>query len=371
MEQSELNRLLGRLVALGGSDLHVKGGARPRVRINGELVQLLEEPNAEPPALEELIRSAMEDRTWQRFERHLEVDFAYSVSGLGRFRVNAYRQRGSIGLVLHHIRPGTPSIAELHLPDGVRRLAEERRGLVLVCGPTGSGKTTTLAAMVHHINSNRECHIVTIEEPVEVLHRDRLASVSQREVGFDTESMLGALRAVLRQDPDVILIGELRDAETVATALAAIDTGRLVLSTLHTGDALETVNRIIGFFPDEQQRQVRRSLASSLRGTICQRLVPILDNQDRVPVVEVMLGNGRVQQCILDPERTADIAAVVTEGDYYGMQSFSQSLCSLVAAGAIGIEVAMAVAPNPNELHEMLQREGMTEMVLGPLIEHA
>ncbi len=367
VESGDLNRLLGRLVALGGSDLHVKVGSRPRVRLNGELVQLLEEPVVEAAGLDGLLQALMQKRTWQRFEIQNEADFAYSVSGLGRFRVNAYRQRGSIGIVLRHVRPGTQSITDLRLPDTVRRLAEERRGIVLVSGPTGSGKTTTLAAMIDHINSTRECHIVTIEDPIEVLHRDRLASISQREVGFDTESFLVALRAVLRQDPDVVLVGEMRDAETVATALSAAETGHLVFSTLHTGDSVETINRIIDLFPPGQQRQARLSLAATLRGTICQRLVPVVGGQGRVPAVEIMMVNGRIQQCIVDPERTKDIADIIAEGDYYGMQTFAQSLVSLLAAGVVDFESAMEAAPNPHELRLMLQREGITQVVLDPL----
>ena len=320
-----------------------------------------------PDGLEDLLQTMMQALTWERFQHHNEADFAYSVSGVGRFRVNAFRQRGSIGVVLRHVRPGTQSIADLRLPEAVRRLSEERRGIVLVSGPTGSGKTTTLAAMIDHINSTRECHIVTIEDPIEVLHRDRLASISQREVGFDTDSFLVALRSVLRQDPDVILVGEMRDAETVATALAAAETGHLVFSTLHTGDSVETVNRIIDLFPPGQQQQARLSLAATLRGTVCQRLVPVVGGQARVPAVEIMVVNGRIQQCIVDPERTSDIAEIVAEGDYYGMQTFAQSLYSLLAARVIDLEAAMSSAPNPHELRLMLQREGLTQTLIGPL----
>jgi len=365
MEQRELDRLLGRLVALDGSDLHVKVGSPPRMRVNGDLVQLTDEVPVEAQGLAELLRAIMHERTWQRFEAHFEADFAYSVSGLGRFRVNAFRQRGSIGIVLRHVRPGTQTIEDLHLPEAVRRLADERRGIVLVSGPTGSGKTTTLAAMIDHINATRECHIVTVEDPIEVLHRDRRASISQREVGFDTDSFLAALRSVLRQDPDVILVGELRDSETVATALAAAETGHLVFSTLHTGDSVETVNRVIDLFPAGQQRQARLSLAGSLRGTICQRLVPVIGGHGRVPAVEVMVVTGRIQQCIVDPNRTGDIAEIVAEGDYYGMQTFAQSLFSLVSTRMIDVDAAMAAAPSPHDLRLMIQREGITQSVLG------
>jgi len=340
-------------------------GSPARLRLNGELRRIGGEPAIDGEDMEDLSRSIMRERQWARFEAHFEADFAYSVPSLGRFRVNAFRQRGTVSMVFRHVRPGTQSLADLGLPDSVRRLAEEQRGIVLVTGPTGCGKTTTLAAMIDHINSTRECHIVTVEDPIEVLHRDNLASVSQREVGFDTESFLVALRSALREDPDVILVGEMRDPETVETALTAAETGHLVLSTLHTVDAVETINRIIDFFPPSQQRQARISLAAALRGTICQRLIPTADGRARVPALEIMIVNGRIQQCIVEPVHTSNIADIVAEGDYYGMQTFAQSLVQLLSEGLIDLEGALEAAPNSHDLRIMLQRQGVAQAVLG------
>ncbi|HEV2360588.1 MAG TPA: PilT/PilU family type 4a pilus ATPase, partial [Acidimicrobiales bacterium] len=314
MDNADLDRLLRRLAESDGSDLHMKVGSPPRIRVNGELIRLTDEPTIESNDTESIARAIMHDKTWESYENKHEADFAYSVQGLGRFRVNAFRQRGSTGLVMRRVRQGARSFQELNLPDVVRRLADEPRGLVLLTGPTGCGKTTTLAAMIDHINRTRECHIVTIEDPIEILHHDELAAINQREVGFDTDNFLVALRAALREDPDVILVGEMRDAETVATALTAAETGHLVLSTLHTIDSIETVNRIVDFFPANQQRQARISLAGALRGAICQRLVPTADGSTRVPALEVMVVNGRVQQCIVDSDRTGDISRIIAEG---------------------------------------------------------
>jgi len=287
-----------------------------------------------------------------------EVDFAYSVPGVGRFRVNAFRQRGSISLVLRKLRFGGPTFEEAHLPDVIRALAEEPRGLVLVTGPTGSGKTTTLAAMIEHLNHTRPCHIVTIEDPIEVLFDDDVASIDQREVGTDTESFLSALRAALRQDPDVILIGEMRDTETVRAALQAAETGHLVLSTLHTVDATETVNRVIDFFPAHQQGQIRLTLAGALRGIICQRLVPAVGG-GLLPAHEVLVNTGRIAERIADPERTAEIHDVIAEGEYYGMMTFDQCLLRLVGAGAVRVEDALAASSNPHDLQLQLQQAGI------------
>ena len=359
MDQNDLERLLGRLVEIGGSDLHLKAGSPPRVRLNGELRRVGGEPSIEAEDMEDLARAIMRERLWAKFDAHFEADFAHSVSDIGRFRVNAFRQRGTISLVFRHVRPGTQSLADLGLPEAVRRLAEEPRGIVLVTGPTGCGKTTTLAAMIDHINNTRECHVVTIEDPIEVMHQDRLAAISQREVGFDTDSFLVALRAALREDPDVILVGEMRDTETVATALSAAETGHLVFSTLHTIDAVETINRIIDFFPSGQQPQARASLAGALKGTICQRLVPTKDGLGRVPVLEIMVVNGRIQQAIVDPQRDIDINQIIREGDYYGMQSFDQGLVKLLEADLIDLRAATQAASNPHDLRVALAQRGL------------
>jgi twitching motility protein PilT len=359
MDHADLDRLLRRLSDADGSDLHLKVGSSPRLRINGELIRLTDEPVVQSTDTEVIARAIMQSRTWGQFDERHEADFAYSVQGLGRFRVNAFRQRGSAGLVFRRVRQGARSFEELNLPDVIRRLADEPRGLVLITGPTGCGKTTTLAAMIDHINRSRECHIVTIEDPIEVLHHDELAAINQREVGFDTDNFLVALRSALREDPDVILVGEMRDTETVATALTAAETGHLVLSTLHTIDTVETVNRIVDFFPANQQRQARISLAGALRGAVCQRLVPTADGSTRVPALEVMIVNGRIQQCIVDPDKTSDISQIIAEGEYYGMQTFDQSLVSLLEQGVIDLRSAMVTASNPHDLKVMLQQRGM------------
>ncbi|MHB1510461.1 MAG: type IV pilus twitching motility protein PilT [Acidimicrobiales bacterium] len=359
MNRGDLDRLLHRLADADGSDLHLKVGSVPRIRVNGDLFRLTDEEGPQPAELEAIAREIMPERIWEGFEATNEADFAYAMLGLGRFRVNGYRQRGSIGMVFRLVRSTARAFEDLGLPDAVRRLADEQRGLVLVTGPTGSGKTTTLAAMIDHINRTRECHIVTIEDPIEVLHRDDVAAISQREVGFDTEGFLVALRSALREDPDVILVGEMRDPETVATALSAAETGHLVLSTLHTVDAVETINRIIDFFPAGQQRQARISLSGALRGTICQRLVPTADGTGRVPALEIMVVNGRIQQTIIDPSRGADILQVIREGEYYGMQSFDQALVNLLEQGLIDLRGATQASSNPHDLRVALQQRGL------------
>jgi twitching motility protein PilT len=359
MNRGDLDRLLRRVADADGSDLHLKVGSVPRIRVHGDLIRLTEEVGPQPAELEAIAKEIMPERIWDGFEKRFEADFAYAIMGLGRFRVNGYRQRGSIGMVFRLVRSSARTFEDLGLPEAVRRLADEQRGLVLVTGPTGSGKTTTLAAMIDHINHTRECHIVTIEDPIEVLHRDEVAAISQREVGFDTEGFLIALRSALREDPDVILVGEMRDAETVSTALSAAETGHLVLSTLHTVDAVETVNRVVDFFPPGQQRQARITLAGALKGTICQRLVPTSDGASRVPALEIMVVNGRIQQTIIDPTRGTDILEIIREGEYYGMQSFDQSLVNLLEQGVIDLRAATQASSNPHDLRVALQRRGL------------
>lgn len=358
MDKNDLDRLLGILAERQGSDLHLKVGSPPRIRVNGDLIKL-NEPPLRPTDTSAIAESIMHPDIAIRFHNEHEADFAYGVSGLGRFRVNAFRQRGSVGLVFRRVRHNPQSFDELGLPDVVRQLAEEPRGLILVTGPTGCGKTTTLAAIIDHINKTRECHIITIEDPIEVLHRDELASINQREVGFDTLSFISALRAALREDPDVILVGEMRDYETVSTALTAAETGHLVLSTLHTINATETINRIIDFYPMSQQQQARISLAGALKGTICQRLVPKADGTGRVPAVEIMVVNGRIQQCIVDREKTHEIQQIVQEGEFYGMLTFDQSLADLYEDGIIDLRNAMMAATNAHDLRVMLQSRGL------------
>ncbi len=353
----EFHGWLGDVVSRQASDLHLKVGAPPKLRETGRLVPL--ERAALTPEETSMIADAIvpADRV-ERFETTGEVDFAYSVAHVGRFRVNVFRQRGSISMVLRRLRFGGPSFAELGLPDVVRTLSEENRGLVLVTGPTGSGKTTTLASMIEHINRTEPVHVVTIEDPIEVLFKDEVASINQREIGNDTESFLSALRAALRQDPDVILIGEMRDTETVRAALQAAETGHLVLSTLHTVDTTETVNRVVDFFPPYQQNQIRLTLAGSLRGIVCQRLVPTVDGT-LAPGLEVLVNTGRIAERIADPEKTSEIHEVIAEGGYYGMFTFDQSLLALVQAGRISVEAAMEASTAPHDLQLMLQQAGI------------
>jgi twitching motility protein PilT len=346
------------LVAAKGSDLHLKVGSPPRIRVDGQLIAL-EGPSLTPEAAEGLLREVIRPDLYEQFQKTNEADFAYSRPGVGRFRVNAFRQRGSVGMVLRRVQEGAMSIAELGLPPVIAHLAENPRGLVLVTGPTGSGKTTTLAAMIDHVNANRAVHIVTIEDPIEVLHADKLGMVNQREVRVDTDDFTIAMRAAMRQDPDVILVGEIRDSETLKNALAAAETGHLVLSTLHTTDAAETVNRCIDLFPPFQQRQVRLSLAAALRGIVGQRLVRRAGDGGRVAVLEVMVNTGRTAEAISDPERTGDLTAIMAESGFYGMQTFDQHLIALYRDGVIALEDALSVATNPHDLQVALRNQGL------------
>ena len=325
----------------------------------GQLDVLPGEPILTPGAVEAMARSIMRPDLAARFDERGEADFAYALGAGMRFRVNAYRQRETVALVLRRVITTARSIEQLNLPPVVEKLADEQRGLVLVTGPTGSGKTTTLAAMVDHINRTRKVHIVSIEDPVEVLHTDRMASISQREIGVDTPDFASAMRVALRQDPDVILVGEMRDAETAMCALNAAETGHLVLSTLHTIDAAETVNRVIELFEPHQQRHVRQVLAGSLRGTICQRLVPTLDGSDRLPACEVMVVNGRIQQAILNPQSRDEIPDIIADGEWYGMQTFDQSLATLFERGVIDLRETINAASNPHDIAVHLRRKGL------------
>ena len=340
------------------SDLHIKAGGPPYIRINGQL----EKAPFESMTAADCERSAMElmeDPQIQKFKKQGEVDFAYSQAGLGRFRVNVFRQRGSVAIALRRVLPGSPAFETLGLPPSVRKLADEQRGLILVTGPTSSGKTTTTAAMINHINTTRSCHILTIEDPIEILHSDRAALVSQREIEQDTTDFATAMRAAMRQDPDVIFVGEIRDPETVKAALQAAETGHLVISTLHTTDVSETINRMIDFFPPHQQKQIRVSLAGSLKGVVSQRLVPRADSPGQLPAVEVMVANGRVRDLILNPEQTHLLHDLVAESGFYGMQTFDQALIALFRTGSITLEDAKLAATNPHDFELALRQEGL------------
>ncbi|MFN8126548.1 MAG: PilT/PilU family type 4a pilus ATPase [Candidatus Nanopelagicales bacterium] len=348
------------LLESGGSDLHCKAGSPPRIRVDGRL-RRLDAPELTPADTDHMVHEVLRSDLVDSFEETNEADFAYSIQGVGRFRVNAFRQRGTAGLVFRAVSIGATPLTDLELPDVVAPLALEPRGLVLVTGPTGSGKTTTLAGMVDHINSNREVHIVTIEDPIEVLHRDKIAMINQREVHVDTGSFATAMRAAMRQDPDVILVGEMRDVETVRAAISAAETGHFVMSTLHTVDSEETVARIIDFFPPYEQRQVRLSLAGALRGILCQRLVPRSDGKGRAAAMEVCINTGRVAEAISDADKTSTISQLVAEGGYYGMQTFDQHLTKLFADGVVTLDAALASSSNPHDLVVELRRLGLVQ----------
>ncbi len=346
----ELNEILAIGVKAKGSDIHLKAGVPPIVRIDGQLRAI---PNAErlsADAVRGMALSIMNERQRKIFEETFEVDLSYGVPGLGRFRVNAFSQRGTVCMVLRAIPIAIPTMESLNLPLVLKKLAMEQRGLILVTGTTGSGKSTTLASMIDYINENRTCNIITIEDPVEYLHKDKKSLISQREVGFDTLTFARALTSALRQDPDVILVGEMRDHETIETALTAAETGHLVLSTLHTLDAAETINRVISVFPPFHQRQVRMQLSSVLKGVVSQRLVPRCDSKGRVPAVEVMIGTARVKDCIDDDMKTKQITDVIAQGfTTYGMQTFDQSLMQLLTKKLISYEEALTQSTNPDD----------------------
>jgi twitching motility protein PilT len=342
-----------------GSDLHVKVPAPPMARIHGVLRPI---DGGEPLTPEDTERAfehiCADPALREEFARDGEADYSYEVPGVSRFRVNTFRQRGHISIVCRAIPFQVRTIDDLGLPPVIGQLADEQRGIILLTGTTGSGKSTTLAAMIDRINSTRPHHVVTLEDPIEYLHRDKMSIINQREVGQDTESFARAMKRVLRQDPDVILIGEMRDEETVRTALSAAETGHLVLSTLHTLDATETINRIIDFFPPHLQQQARVMLAATLRGVVGQRLMPMKGRDGRVAVCEVLVVTGRVQDLILNPNETGKITEVIAEGEYYGMQTFDQALLKHVMAGTVDEADAMDVASSPHDFKLMLDARG-------------
>jgi len=346
----DLNGILEIALKGGASDIHLKPGLPPMFRLDGALVPLKNGERLAPDELQKIAFSIMSPVQKARFDETRELDLAYGIAGLGRFRVNVFQQRGSVGIVFRVIQFGVKSIDSLHLPKVIQDIAMEHRGLVLVTGTTGSGKSTSLAAMIDHINSHRTCHIMTIEDPIEFLIRDRRSIVNQREIGVDTQSFANALRAALRQDPDVILVGEMRDFETIETALTAAETGHLVMSTLHTLDATETINRIISVFPPYQQKQVRLQLAAILKAVISQRLVPRADGKGRVPALEVLMSTARVRECIADKDRTKEIHDAIAKGyTTYGMQTFDQSLMSHVKSGLVTYDEALKHVSNPDD----------------------
>ena len=347
------------LATTGGSDLHLKVPSPPLIRRDGSLVAVDGAPPLTNDDTEAAVRALLSDeKKLAEWHETGEVDFAYSIPAVARFRVSAFRQRGAASLVIRVIPVDIRTMDELALPWAIKELAEEERGIVLVTGTTGSGKSTTLAAMIDHINSTMPKHVVTIEDPIEFLHDDKRSAINQREVGQDTTSFKSALRRILRQDPDVILIGEMRDEETVHTALSAAETGHLVFSTVHTVDAAETVNRLIDFFPPHMHGQVRSMLAGTLKGAISQRLVPHASGRGRVAVCEVLRMTGRVKDLIMDPAQTGRLAEVITEGEYYGMQTFDQALFGHLKAGRITMEQAVHAASSPHDFKLLVAADG-------------
>jgi len=346
----ELNRMLQIAIQGGASDIHIKVGLPPMFRVNGMLLPLKDAERMSPEDTANFAKQIMTPGQLSKFREKLDLDLAYGVPGLGRFRVNAFVQRGSVGLFFRVIPFKVQTIKVLLLPASVAAVADSQRGLILVTGATGSGKSTTLAAMIEHINSTRTAHIITIEDPIEFLIRDKRCIINQREVGADARSFSQALRAALRQDPDVILVGEMRDLESMEIAITAAETGHLVLSTLHTVDAAESITRIFSAFPQPQQRQVRMQLANLLKGVVSQRLVPRADTAGRVPAVEVMVSTGQIRELILNEAQPREITEAIAKGhQQWGSQTFDQSLMALLANGYIAYEEALTQSSNPDD----------------------
>jgi len=354
--RTRLQAILAYAIRRGASDVHLKVPARPMLRVDGRLEPIADHPPLTPADTDAFAAEICErnDAKLAEFRESGDADLSFAAAGIGRFRVNVFRQRGSTSMVMRVVPFSVKTLEELDMPGAVAKLAEEERGVILVTGTTGSGKSTTLAAMIDRINQTSHKHVVTIEDPIEMLHNDRRSVINQREVGLDTESFMGALRRVLRQDPDVIMIGEIRDLTTMEVALSAAETGHLVLSTMHTLDATETVNRAIGFYPLHQQMQVRAMLAGTLKGIISQRLVPRCDGKGRVAAVEVLVTTGRARDMITNPDDTGRLHEIIRDGEYYGMQTFDQSLFDHVSAGRVSLDEAIQHASSPHDFKLML-----------------
>jgi twitching motility protein PilT len=366
----DVDAALMKVIETEASDLHLKVPAPPIVRQHGKLVPIEGMEQLRPEDTEATLFHMLTDEAkLEAFRNEREVDFSYSVPGVARFRVNAFVQRGAVSLVCRAIPFEIKTSEELMLPPVIDEIADEERGLILLTGTTGSGKSTTLAAMIDHINTNYAKHIVTIEDPVEFLHRDKNSIINQREVGEDTASFARALRRVLRQDPDCILVGEMRDEETVRTALSAAETGHLVLSTIHTVDAAESVNRIIDFFPQAEQRQARAMLAGTLKAVISQRLVRTPDENGRVATCEILRMTGRVRDMIMNPEETGRLPEVIAEGAYYGMQTFDQALLTHVQQGRVSMEEALKAATHQHDFKLLVSSDGMRSTSVESVME--
>ena len=356
-----LRDILHTAVTHGASDVHIRTGAQPIIRVSGDLWPL-DIAELTPEEAEALVLGAIpSDEERAAFLREHECDFALTSPGIGRFRVNAYRTRGGAAMVLRHVKESIPSFDELGLPRVAHDLALMPSGLILVCGPTGSGKTTTLAAMLDAINDERRCHILTIEDPIEFLHQNKLATISQRELHTDTLEFGRALRSGMRQDPDVILIGEIRDAETMRTALQAAETGHLVMASLHARTVVDAVNRVIDIFPVDEQRQARASIAESIQGVMCQHLVQTADGSGRTMVLEIAVATPRIREAVADADKTGTLQDIVADGQFYGMRTFEQDAVRLVMSGAITVEEAEKVVTRSADLHVALRRAGYRE----------
>ena len=353
-----LKQMLVEMLNHKASDLHIRVGVRPHIRVNGKLVQLATEP-VTIDLMDQVVGQILNERQKERFYRKNEMDLALSVAKLGRFRINLYRQRGTAGIAIRAVNTQVPTFEDLNLPDSVRKLAGTHRGLIIITGTTGSGKSTTLAALIEEINAKRCDNILTVEDPIEYIYRDKKSIISQREVGGDTETFATALRHAFRQDPDVILIGEVRDLETMSIALTAADTGHLVLTTLHTMNVVETITRIVSFFPPHQHQQIRLLLAGTLKSIVCQRLLPRSDMPGRVPALEVAINSGAIKECIMDADKTIGITELMEAGNVqYGMQTFDQAIMGLYKRGLISFEEAMVNASNPDDFD--LRVKGIT-----------
>ncbi|MCD6328660.1 type IV pilus twitching motility protein PilT [bacterium] len=355
----QINELLELAVARGGSDLHLKIGSQPVIRVDGRLTPMIDQKRLTPDDTIHLAFSMMSPGQREKFRKHKQIDLAHAIPGLGRFRVSAFQQRGTVSIVMRVVPTKLLAFKDLYLPPVLEKLSMENRGMIILTGTTGSGKSTTLASMIDYMNVHRVEHIITIEDPIEFLHRDKRCIINQREVGTDTETFAGALKVTLRQDPDVILVGEMRDFETVSLALAAAETGHLVLTTLHTLDSVETINRIVAFFPPHQQQQIRIELAAIIKGIISQRLMPRADGKGRVPAVEVLVATALVKDRIIDKERTMEIREAIADGvAQYGMQTFDQCLIKLFTRKVITLDTAMRYCTNPDDF--MLKIKGIS-----------
>lgn len=343
-----LKQMLVEMLDRKASDLHLRVGIRPNIRVHGSLEKIATDP-VSIDDMQNIVGQILNEQQLERFNRKNEMDLALSVAKLGRFRINIYRQRGTTGIAIRAVNTIVPSFEELHLPDVIRDLSAEKRGLICVTGTTGSGKSTTLAAMLEHMNETRVDNILTVEDPIEYIYRDKNCIISQREVGADTESFSSALRHALRQDPDIIMIGEIRDVETMSIALTAADTGHLVLTTLHTLNAVETISRIVSFFPPHQHQQIRLLLAGTLTAIVGQRLLQRSDMPGRVPALEILTATAAVREYLMDPEKTSSIPDLIEQGGQCGMRTFDQSIMELYRSGKISFEEAMAQCSNPDD----------------------